>query len=419
MTSCPERPRIASARSGARAAALLGTLIPLIFLQGGCVEAERTGGAGFTEATRLDSSGVLIVESDGGWARSNTVAVVDPVPEIVIGAPESSDEILLHRVEGIAVLEDGSVLVVESGSRRLMTFGRDGGLRSDIGRDGDGPGEFRSLRLVPPATRDSVMVFDRGRGRYTVVSLGSGDVRGFTAQHGSGLPVGVVGGRVLLARLQAPFTTRRPGPYRATITYKLWTPGQATVDTVVMLEAGRNFVSLDLGEFPAHIPIPFDVDPSATTNGEHFFLVPGPAAEIHQYDRGGRLRRILRLREHELIVTDAVLEAAIEDRARRWARDAGSVPHLRRLYQQMPIGTTVPSFDAVAAGPGHFVWARVFRDDDRAPEEWMAFDENGAALGSVAMPIGFELHQATSDFVFGRWTDSLGVEQVRGHRLRW
>ena len=414
----PTTGEVTVTRYPARVGLLLGTLIPLVLLQGGCVEQGGEAEPGFSEPMRLDSAGVQIVQSDGRHARGNTAASVDSVPDVIIGGSENSAEVLLHRVEGVAALDNGSVLVAEGGAHRIMSFGRDGQLRWEIGRSGEGPGEFRSIELVPPATQDSVVVFDGRLRRYTSVEPDREDVRTFDARHESGRPVGLVGGGVLLSRLEGPLTTGTPGPYRPTVTYKLWAPGQATVDTVVTLGGRRNFVSLEVSEFPAHLPVFFEVNPSAATDGEDFFLVESPAPEVRQYDPAGRLKRIVRLREPERTVTEETLGAAIEERAQRYARDADAVPLLRRAYQQMPSGTMIPSFEALAVGPRNSVWARLFQENG-APEEWMVFSEAGEAVGVVRMPRGFEMHQTTSDVVLGLWTDSLGVEQVRGHRLRW
>ena len=74
---------------------------------------------------------------------------------------------LLHRVGGAVVLDNGSVVVSDSGNRRLLILDPTGRVSATLGRQGDGPGEFQSIGAIS-AIGDTVVAFDGSLHRGTV-----------------------------------------------------------------------------------------------------------------------------------------------------------------------------------------------------------------------------------------------------------
>jgi hypothetical protein len=56
-----------------------------------------------------------------------------------------SDEVQLSKVEDIALSPPDEILVVDRDHRRIVVFGDDGRFRRELGRSGEGPGEFTGL----------------------------------------------------------------------------------------------------------------------------------------------------------------------------------------------------------------------------------------------------------------------------------
>lgn len=79
---------------------------------------------------------------------------------------------LLHRVGGAVVLGNGSVVVSDSGNRRLLVLDATGRVSATLGRQGDGPGEFQSIGPIS-AIGDTVVAFDGSLHRGTVWVPGS------------------------------------------------------------------------------------------------------------------------------------------------------------------------------------------------------------------------------------------------------
>ncbi len=76
------------------------------------------------------------------------------------------------RVAGVRELRDGAVIVVDAGDRRVVVirFGQPGVV--SIGREGSGPGEYRSPRLVLGLGGDSSLVYDQQLWRFLLLDGG-------------------------------------------------------------------------------------------------------------------------------------------------------------------------------------------------------------------------------------------------------
>src|SRR5690606_23536502 len=74
----------------------------------------------------------------------------------------------LHRVATAVRLGDGRVLVANTGSGEVRFFGADGTLLRTVGREGEGPGEFRALSRLYVLPGDSLLATDVSLDRLTV-----------------------------------------------------------------------------------------------------------------------------------------------------------------------------------------------------------------------------------------------------------
>jgi hypothetical protein len=108
----------------------------------------------------VDSAGVRIVTSSAPAWDSATAWSVDPTPTLSIGVMEGEDAYMLFRVSSAARLSDGSVAIANGGTREVRIYGADGRHMRTIGREGDGPGEFRSVSQVLASSGDTLVVWD-------------------------------------------------------------------------------------------------------------------------------------------------------------------------------------------------------------------------------------------------------------------
>jgi len=73
------------------------------------------------------------------------------------------------RANSAIRLEDGRVLVTNAGSQELRYYDAEGRFLHQVGGDGEGPGEFRSIGPVERFGPDSLALFDYRLLRYTVL----------------------------------------------------------------------------------------------------------------------------------------------------------------------------------------------------------------------------------------------------------
>ncbi|MXX77851.1 MAG: hypothetical protein F4Z33_02435 [Gemmatimonadales bacterium] len=115
-------------------------------------------------------------EADSSWVAVPLREYGSLSGEISFGAPVDA-----------TVLADGSLVVADLYACTLTVIARpDGRLRQKLGRCGDGPGEFRMIRIID-AFAGSLFVYDQGHGAVVVL-----DETGHETRR---VPLEIVGGR--------------------------------------------------------------------------------------------------------------------------------------------------------------------------------------------------------------------------------
>jgi hypothetical protein len=92
-------------------------------------------------------------------------------PVLEIGAVDGPEERVFAAIESVVRLPDGTVAVSDAGATRISLFDADGAFLRSWGRQGDGPGEFRSLSRIYALGGDSLMAAERFSGRLAVYDL--------------------------------------------------------------------------------------------------------------------------------------------------------------------------------------------------------------------------------------------------------
>jgi hypothetical protein len=82
-------------------------------------------------------------------------------PELSIGGETGREEEAFGRVEDLAVGADGSIYVLDGLAHAIRVFRSDGEFVRSIGREGEGPGEFRHPLQLTLAMDGSLWVYDR------------------------------------------------------------------------------------------------------------------------------------------------------------------------------------------------------------------------------------------------------------------
>ncbi len=93
--------------------------------------------------------------------------LVEP-PLVEIGVQEGEEPYQLHRAAGSVRLADGRIVVLNAGSRELRFYGPEGTHQRSVGREGEGPGEFRFPTRLRKVSEDTLLVWDQGLQRISL-----------------------------------------------------------------------------------------------------------------------------------------------------------------------------------------------------------------------------------------------------------
>jgi hypothetical protein len=110
-----------------------------------------------------------------------TAAGAQPVTVKKLGAPAATLEIAFTVIEGVRELQDGRVIVLDSRDKAIHLADFKTGTSTRIGRDGDGPGEFRLPQRIHSLPGDSSAVSDFARPKRFLVITSAGRAAGFIA----------------------------------------------------------------------------------------------------------------------------------------------------------------------------------------------------------------------------------------------
>jgi hypothetical protein len=168
--------------------------------------------------------------------------------------------------------------------------------------------------------------------------------------------------------------------------------------------------------------IPFAHAAHLAINDTLIYIGSDAGWNIHQYDRTGRLERIIRS-THSVPqpVTRELLEGYI--RAEFEARGAEPTPRLLAVNMQsierlprVP-GTPVHGRMLVTATGDLWVQEYPLPEPGRTAERWTIFSGDGALRGGVDLPLRFQPHHVAGGLVAGVYRDAFNVEYVHVYRI--
>ncbi|MFC1660944.1 hypothetical protein ACFL3S_05750, partial [Gemmatimonadota bacterium] len=267
-----------------------------------------------------DSAGVTIVENRGSVVPGGGEWDLSTEPSLVIGSFEGPEEAQLYRVRGGLRLPDGRFVVANEGTWELRIFGSDGSHLGSMGGEGEGPGEFNSVRLLG-LLGDSLLVLDRRLRRVSLIHPDEGFVRSFPLAEGvAAYPMDgwlFNTGSILIQDLPLSESgaheegfNRTPVPYKSSdLSGALLTdfgklPGAEMVNVTRQTEHGLATLLSS---------VPFGKAPEVAVAGDRLFFASHDGYEVKVLGSDGSLQRIVRLDHVPIPVTEEDLAAFVEE----------------------------------------------------------------------------------------------------------
>jgi len=362
---------------------------------------------------------VRIVESS---APSGETArwTISARPTLSIGDAEGSDEHLLYRVYSALALDDGVILVSNSGTHEVRAYGKDGSMLHSFGAQGEGPaefGDFSSMRLYSFAA-DSVAVTDGANLRLNLFSTTGQFSRSISpvVVEGYARPAiwGVFADGAWLGQMP-----KGSGSLRGNVGDRLeswfgflrYAPDGSHATRLADVP-GRPRIVNSLGGGAIHFPfVPLTPEPAFSVAGDDLLLSQGAAPEIRRIDRDGRVRSVVRWNQPRTPVrdiwsrfTDEFLAEVSEERRPAYAR--------LLAMSDLRLPELVPAVEGILVDRLGNVWVQEYRLPWQEIRVWHVLSPDGAWLGDVTTPPRVTVYDIGQTYVLGRHVDELGVERV-------
>ena len=366
----------------------------------------------------IDSAGVRTVTIDP--FASEALCSLREEPTFYVGDSEESDEQWFTRVLGVARLSDGSVAVADDYSMEVRIFDPSGAHVRSMGREGEGPGEFKRLWQMWRLPGDTLWVGDYRPWRYQVYASTGEWIRTVTMDPIYANPSRA--GGVLANGVSINARDERAGRRN------FRTPDRQHVEAhapdgklmgIVASVRGRTFGQVDDGTLNYYLSPWYDSSPSIDAEARTIVIANGRDPEVRVLDDEMRLRLVIRWDDPGAKVTSAHIRAAREAERRR-ALENGEISQFEdaNLSPRRPAADVLPAVSSVKAGLDGSVWVYRYRKPGETGPRLMGFDPDGDFVCHlVSGKSGFSIREFGADYVLGVHTNELGVQHVAMYDL--
>jgi hypothetical protein len=372
--------------------------------------------------TVRDSGSIVIVENRA--PASEVVWRIADRPETRIG-DGAGPAYELFRVAGATRLDDGTVIIANSGTSEIRWYDADGRHLRTAGRSGDGPGEFRLLSRMFRVPGDSLMVVDAMQRRLSVF-----DAHGTLARSQLLAEILTVSGRFTdgsLLLVPGGMVLGDQGPIRTerlAFPVRILVPGESASREVAMLQGTEVVIAPTGGVRPTGEPAigrsarPFGRATGVGVIGDHWIAADNDHPEIRFLDRAGALVRLARWPARPQSVTREHLQAHREQLLSD--RDDEARRRLQSAWSRHPAPPeTAPDF----ATPLHIdafgsIWLQRYElPGSTGFRTYDVFSHEGIWLATATGPRTLRLQEIGDDYVVGVTRDEFDVEIVSVHPL--
>jgi len=307
----------------------------------------------------------------------------------------------LYRVWGGAVLGDGTIVLLNGGTRQLLFFTESGQYLHAAGGEGRGPGEFLQPDWFARGRGDTLFVWDTRQRRLSLFNK-EGE---FLTLHHVPEQLPTVRGRfadgsflvipISLVRIGADGGVKRdPVQY---LRYDL----QERSTNRLAGGLGEEWVDGDKGAYA----LPFGKREAAITHGVSLVLGDNASSTLRYYSVQGQLQRVVQWVTRSIPVTD-------EDKRDYREHYSGDARAEGQRGRGSIFAADRPRFSSIASDRSGWLWVRLFAPAWEPPGDWLVFDERGVLRCRVKMPFRFAVLEIGEDYILGRERDALDEESV-------
>jgi hypothetical protein len=378
------------------------------------------------ETTTRDSAGTRITVNRA--SLDSSTFEVSKSPLLTIETDPEDSLAVIHWIRGGARLSDKRIALVSESSKRILLFDSTGSLLRSVGREGDGPGEFRAPFQLTVLPGDTLVVSERDwsfrrswfapDGRFVrSVSLdreaaADSIATDFTLGERLFVPPDQTLWRVI--KRYDPATAPIGERYRKPETFLLQGPEDGSIKRLDWFQSWEYFRESErVGRWAFFAPRTV-----ATSGGEPNRIVVGDGAsfDIHVYDQTGSLIQLIRDEIPPTPISPRDIEWERWE-VLDWAKQSGQLPEWMSFADAMPIPDRKPAFEDMAVDRQGCLWVKEYGSYKPDPVRYRVYDTMGTRVGAVSLPGRLRVLDIGSDYVLGLNGDVEYIETVRLYGL--
>jgi hypothetical protein len=367
------------------------------------------------DAIVRDSAGIRIVENaDPALAPEWRL---EPLPLASIGNGMGDPALELHDVTGVLLLDDGAIVVANTGTHEVRLYSPDGRPLASAGRAGEGPGEFMGEIQLARMPADSILAFDWMLRRATVIDRRGEVSRTIDLRHlDPNVDLrGVTSDCTLILSLR--HLRLSEGVNADSVVFVRTDSRGAPIDWLGWARLSRVVLRFFDGP-PVVDELPFGPQGHAAATTDGLIVVDGETPEFVVRGDGGDAVTIVRWDAPPPTLTQGTIDRFID-----WdlSIERAHVPRATReqWLQSIEFPATSPATASLVVDAAA---GRVFIEQWRPPwapgdAAWLVFASDGRLTARLVVPDGFDLRAVSGDLVVGLEHDALDVEHVRVYRI--
>lgn len=354
-----------------------------------------TGSACTSDRTRSDA------ESEPSGESSGAFHLLDAPVVIPATLPDEAAQIL--NPNDATRLPDGSIAVADMGGNAVVHFDSTGHRIGSMGRRGSAPGEFRFLVRVRRCPGDSLLTFDAGQDRVTVLDHSLVPVREFRVPSASVVECSAAG--VLVTRIGPAAVPPRPSAESPLLTARLriLDAGGDSIGGVDTLIVGHNRVMAPLA--------------TMALGTDRLYAGTGAKPQVDVYDLTGRPLAPIQLDLPLRPSTAKHYDAAIERLVGRIRMPTSMREDQKKVLAAVPRPEFLPVYTKILTDPAGNLWLVTSSPGD-GHTALAAFRPDGSAIGTITLPAEMEIWEVGSDHVLGSVMSEEGEPSVVMYRFR-
>lgn len=323
----------------------------------------------------------------------------------------NDSDLIMGDISSVAVDSNGDVYIADSDQLTIHRFTSDGSFIESFGRDGDGPGEFRSLLRIR-YREGKVYALDRSQNRITAFRPDSLD-----AFHSISLSVNPQSSGSHLRSMPEEFFVLPENKFLLAFSLVAGDSERLYFQPVDILQPDRGYLNTD------DIRIPVDQSVLFSNSGNMGFINPiyGRRSTLYATSDGTIYSNWSEHMLFKLYDSGGNYTGALYDRinkkplTRRQLRERYSDFYMDILRNE-ELPDRWPALRSFLVDDDKRLWIELFTEDFQV-SEWIIVSKEEGLLGKFSLSSEDSIHLVQDDFIYVTDVDTDGLESVKKFRV--